>query len=211
MKLFVASLVCLLTLTRAVFAGEAVRPPDPSPNQNIADLLAHYAQLTGKKIICDPNVNGPAYLVLPPDAANEKKVELIEKQMFLNGFSLIDSGEDVLEVLGVGKQVRSTALPIYTKPEELPRGERIVSFAFKVEHRDPAMIATVLAQYYLPSNANGFTPDSQSRTLIVTGQTAIIRAILKLMPLLDVAPDPVHKEAADARPIRPLPVPVGAQ
>lgn len=203
MKTHFASVGCLLTLTVAAFAGEGVHPPNPSPGVDISVLLAQYEKLTGKRVISDPNVNGIADLVLPPDATDEKKAELIEKQLFLDGFALFESGDDVVEVLGVGKQVRCAGVPLYTKPEELPQSEKIVSFAFKLEHRDPARLASVLGQYFLPGNQNGFTPDPESRTLIVTGQTSLIRIVIKLMPLLDVAVDAPRKDSPASTPIAP--------
>ena len=124
----------------------------------------------------------------PKTAAGDPgtSIALIEKALFLAGFTLIDAGDDTVEVIGLGKPVRAEGLPLYTKPDELPRGERVFSYACKLEHRNGLEIAGVLQQYIPVGNATAFNADKAGRMLIVTGRTSVVRVVIRLVAMLDV-------------------------
>ncbi len=198
MKTILFAAVCLFTLTATAPAA-----PDATATyqaDNVTDLLTTYGKLTGKKILLDAGVQGKIGFIASVDENVDRKVELIEKILFLNGFALVDVGDDVVAVLGLGKSVRSVGVPLYTKPEELPTGQRVFSYLFKLAHRDPVEVAALLAQYIPPNISTGFAPDRASQSLIVTGQTSVIRQLIKLVAALDVPREPVDKPA-DQKPV----------
>ena len=201
MKTFLLAAACLFNLTLAAPAAPddgAARHPE-----SVTDLLTYYAKITKKKILLDNTVQGEVSIIGSRDENVNQQIELIEKTLFLNGFTLVDAGDDVVAVLGLGKPVPTVGLPLYAKPEEMPGGQRVFSYLFKLEHRDPREIAGLLSQYLPPSNGMAFTPDRGSRTLIVTGQTSIVRNVIKLMAMLDVPPaSPVEKLVVPAATVK---------
>ena len=191
MKTFLIAAACLFSLTFNAWPA-----PDTTASyqaDNFADLLTTYAKLTGKKILLDAGMQGKIGFIASAEENADRKVELIEKTLFLNGFTIIDAGDDVIAVVGMGKSVRTMALPLYTKPEELPGGQRVFSYLFKLEHRDPPEVAALLAQYLPPNIDTAFTPDRGSHTLIVTAQTSVVRNLIKLVTALDVSRDAADK------------------
>ena len=114
MKTLLFACACLFGLSFAALAA-----PDATASyqaENVVELLTNYGKMTGKKILLDSTVQGKIGFVASADENVDRKVELIEKTLFLNGFTLIDVGDDVIAVMGPGKPVRSLALPLYTKP-----------------------------------------------------------------------------------------------
>ena len=191
MKTMLAVAVGWLSLTFIALAG-----PDPAARfqvANVADVLLDYGKLTGKKILCDNTVQGQVEFAVSADEGVDRRVELIEKALFLNGFKLVEIGDDVVAVIGLGKPVRNVGVPLYTKPEEIPGGQRVFSYLFKLEHGNAQEVAGFLTQYIPPDAATAFTPDKGSNTLLATGQTSVIRSVIRLVAALDVPADAVAR------------------
>jgi general secretion pathway protein D len=175
------------------------------PNANVSDVLALYGRITGKKIICDNTVQGLISLTTDSPVSREKAAELIEKAFYVNGFTLIDSGSDAVAVLGLGKPARGFGAPLYSKPEELPQGERVFSYLLKLQHANAQEMVGFLQQYIPPTNNISFTPSQNAQAIVVTGPTSIVRNVIQLVAALDVPP--VRPPA----PRRPLPPPISVE
>ena len=200
MKRFFLLVVCLFGLTLAAPAA-----PDFATYkfENVVEVLTAYGKLTGKKILIDPSVQGQVGIAALPEENADQKIELIEKTLFLSGYSLIDVGDGMVAAVGLGKSVRNLGLPLYTKPEELPHGERVFSYLFKLEHRDPVEVLALLSQYLPPAIITSFAADRAGRTIIATAPTSAMRNLIKLVSAMDVPvslpeqkPAPVAPKAA---------------
>ncbi len=97
----------------------------------VSDILVTYGKLIGKKIIADITVQGQVNLVIDQPLSVESGAARIEKALFLDGFSLIDAGDDTVLVLGLGMSVRGHGVPVYTDPAEFPKAERVFSYFTK--------------------------------------------------------------------------------
>ena len=65
----------------------------------------------------------------------------------LNGYSLVPSEGDIVEVIGINKNPRAAAVPIVSDPADLPAGAKVVSYLFHLDYADPQELQQVLAQY----------------------------------------------------------------
>ena len=185
----------------------ALNPLDPVrvqfPNSQVLDVLEKYQDLTGKHVLADQNVNGPINIVINEQVTREEAIKIIETQLNLNGFPLVPSGDNIVKVLGVGKQVRSAGVPLFFDLSAVPDSEQTVSFLLRLRYLDAAEIASQLGQYILPGNNNGFTPLQKSGAIIITETATSVRRLVNLITQLDVPAAPVVEkfirlERADA-------------
>ena len=183
-------LLPILMAATAVYHGHAQESISVSfPEAAVQDILAFYGRLTGFHIVADSQVMGQLSLVTTEPVSAAKAIELVEAVLFANGFSIIQIQPDTLQIVGLGRSARSEALPIVTTPEQLPKGERVVSYVFKLKHRNPDEIAQLLNLQYAPSNSMlpSIIPDPVSRCLVVTARSSVLREMIRLVSELDVA------------------------
>ena len=188
MKTLLLALVCGFALVSGASAQGSLE--GGYLPMSIADALIAYGKLTETTVLFDNTVQGQIELPKLQDINDERRAELIEKAIFLNGFCMYDAEDHVVVVLGLGKQPRNQRLPVYTKPEELPSRERVFSYLFRLEHRSAQHLAAVLQQYSPPVNTVAITADEEAHVILVTGTTSVVRRFIKLVPLLDVPAAP---------------------
>ena len=177
----------------------APRPPaaparDADPKSRdvaLADLFDQYSRLIGKKIAPDSSIslNATCTLLGLEDCSPAQRINLMEKTLFLSGYSLVDADADTVVVLGPGRIPRSVGLPLYTRPEDIPAGERVFSYACRLEHADAIEMAGVLTQWVPGGNTVNFTAAPKTRLVIATAPTSVMRAVLRLVALLDTPAD----------------------
>ena len=171
----------------SIFTASATEPIKLAfRNSDVHEVLALYQSLTAKKIIYDNTVQGTMSLDLEAPVNREKAIELIEKSLFANGFSLIDISGDSVEVAGLGRNPRALGVPVYTKPEDIPKGERVFTFIIKLHHRDAAAIQQLLAQHIAASISTSVIADSKSGTIVVSERTSVIRSLLPIVAAFDI-------------------------
>jgi general secretion pathway protein D len=158
------------------------------PNTDVRDLLVFYERLTACKIVVDNQVIGQITLTSGQPVSKAKAIELIEQALFANGFSIIEPSKDMLRIISPGKNPRSEGIPLITKPEDIPTGERLISFVIKLQFRQPDEILSVLRQHAAPSPSLGIVlvPDPTARAIIVTERSSTVRNLIKLVKEIDV-------------------------
>ena len=176
------------------------------PNTDVKDILAVYERLTGKKIVFDNTVQGPVNIVISREVPREEAIKIIEINLLLNGFAFVPDENNIVKVTGIGRNPRSTGVPVYSDIDQLPEGDRVVSFLFKLKYADPVELQATLGTYIAPA-PTGYTsmvalPKAQS--LLVTENTAVLRTLIQIIAQIDVAPADVvtefiQLERADAK------------
>jgi len=174
----------LLASTFTAIAGEEITLQ--YPNTDVKEIIASYQRITGKKIIYDNTVQGPINVVSATPVTQEKAIELIEGTLFADGFSLADVGNDSIQVSGIGRNSRSIGIPVYSKPEDIPTGERVFIYIIKLQYRDAGVVQKVLMQQIAPTVYTDVVADTDSKTVIVTERTSVIRSLLKIVAAIDV-------------------------
>jgi type II secretion system protein D len=193
-------------------APQQVQPPQPTgvsdalpstvklqfPNADISTILDLYETLTRKRLI-RPNqvLAGQIYIVINDEVTREEAIQIIETTLLINGFTLVPSEDGKLvKVFGNGVNPRTGGIPIVSDPADLPEGEQVVTYLFKVKFADPNELAQTMQAYIAPSQA-GYTsiiPLAKSQAVLVTENTPILRGLIRLVEQMDTAPAEVKSE-----------------
>ena len=192
-----------------VAATPPARPPAPAvppqaggdlvtvqyPNSDVADVLRFYETLTGKRMIMDNFVQGKVNIFIQKKIRREEAIQIIEMSLLMNGFSLVPADNDVIKVIGTGRNPRAAGVPVISDESEVPAGEHVVSFLFKLRYADPQELQQVLVQYLSPPQSyTSFLALPKSGSLLVTESTAVIRKLVKIIDQVDIPPAEVVSE-----------------
>jgi general secretion pathway protein D len=177
-------------------------PPSPSatvrlqfPNSDVVDVLHLYEQLTGKKLVMDNFVQGKVNIFIAKDVSRDEAIKIIEMSMALNGISLVPAARDIVDVVGAGQNPRKAPVPIVSDLADIPPGNPVVSFLFKLQYADPQELQQVLMAYFQGSSGTiNILALPKSSSLLVTQNADIIRQLAGVIEQVDVAPAEVVSE-----------------
>src|SRR5438094_985933 len=165
------------------------------PNSDVVDVLHLYEQLTGKKLVMDNFVQGKVNIFIAKDVSRDEAIKIIEMSMALNGISLVPAGRDLIEIVGAGQNPRKAPVPIISDLADIPAGNPVVSFLFKLQYADPQELQQVLMAYFQGSSGTiNILALPKSSSLLVTQNADIIRQLAGVIEQLDVAPAEVVSE-----------------
>jgi type II secretory pathway component GspD/PulD (secretin) len=186
------NLIALILLT-SFFTGRADEQiklqfsPGPT-NNNAREVINFYQHLTGKKVVYDSEAQGPVPLFIEAPVSHEKAIEIIERTLFADGYALVDVASDTIQVVSPAHNPRTIGIPTYSKPDEIPQGERVFSYIIKLQHRGAEEIQKLLQFQVAPTLCTNIVSDPKSQTVIVTERTSVIRGLLKAVAAYDVPP-----------------------
>jgi general secretion pathway protein D len=165
------------------------------PNSDVVDVLHLYEQLTGKKLVMDNFVQGKVNIFIAKDVSREEAIKIIEMSMALNGISLVPAGRDIVDVVGAGQNPRKAPVPIISDLADIPSGNPVVSFLFRLQYADPQELQQVLMAYFQGSSGTiNILALPKSSSLLVTQNADIIRQLAGVIEQVDVAPAEVVSE-----------------
>jgi general secretion pathway protein D len=184
--------------------AEAPAPPPPNapamvrlqfPNSDVVDVLHLYEQLTGKKLVMDNFVQGKVNIFIAKDVSREEAIKIIEMSMSLNGISLVPAGRDLIDVVGAGQNPRKAPVPIVSDLADIPPGNPVISFLFRLQYADPQELQQVLMAYFQGSSGTiNILALPKASALLVTQNADIIRQLASVISQVDVAPAEVVSE-----------------
>src|ERR1051326_1247602 len=122
-------------------------------NTDVQDILRLYGQLTGKKLVMDNFVTGKVNIFISNPIPRDEAIRIIEINLLLNGFSLVPAEGDIVKVIGQGKNPRGTGVPIVSDESEIPPGDHVISYLFKLRYADPTELQQALGQYLSPPSS----------------------------------------------------------
>src|ERR1700736_224780 len=165
------------------------------PNSDVADVLRFYESLTGKKLIMDNFVTGKVNIFLSKDVPRDEAIKIIEISLLLNGYSLRPAEGDIVKVIGTGKNPRTTGVPIISDESEIPDGDHVISYLFKLHYADPQELLQALGQYLSPPQPyTSFLALPKAGAILVTENSSVIRTLAKIIDQVDVPPAEVVSE-----------------
>jgi general secretion pathway protein D len=165
------------------------------PNSDVVDVLHLYEQLTGKKLVMDNFVQGKVNIFIAKDVSREEAIKIIEMSMALNGISLVPAGRDIVDVVGAGQNPRKAPVPIISDLADIPPGNPMISFLFRLQYADPQELQQVLMAYFQGSSGTiNILALPKSSSLLVTQNADIIRQLASVIEQVDVAPAEVVSE-----------------
>jgi general secretion pathway protein D len=166
------------------------------PNSDVTDVLHLYEQLTGKKLVMDNFVQGKVNIFISKDVPREEAIKIIEMNLLLNGYSLIPAEDtDIVKVIGTGKNPRTTGVPIVSDETEIPDGDHVISYLFKLRYADPTELQQALGQYLSPPQPyTSFLALPKAGAILVTENSSVIRTLARIINQVDVPPAEVVSE-----------------
>ena len=166
------------------------------PNSDVADVLRFYEQLTGKKLVMDNFVQGKVNIFIAKEVPREEAIKIIEMNLLLNGYSLVPSEDsDIVKVVGTGRNPRTTGVPIISDETEIPDGDHVISYLFKLHYADPQELQQALGQYLSPPQPyTSFLALPKAGAILVTENSSVIRTLARIINQVDVPPAEVVSE-----------------
>jgi general secretion pathway protein D len=165
------------------------------PNSDVTDVLRFYESLTGKKLIKDNFVTGKVDIFLSKDVPREEAIKIIEISLLLNGYALVPAEGDIVKVIGTGKNPRTTGVPIISDESDIPEGDHVISYLFKLHYADPQELLQALGQYLSPPQPyTSFLALPKAGAILVTENSSVIRTLAKIIDQVDVPPAEVVSE-----------------
>jgi general secretion pathway protein D len=165
------------------------------PNSDVADILHLYEQLTGKKLIMDNFVQGKVNIFISKDVPREEAIKIIEINLLMNGFSLVPAENDIVKVIGTGRNPRTTGVPVISDESEIPSGDHVISFLFKLSYADATELQQVLNQYLQPVQPyTSILALPKASSVLITENSSVIRSLIHIVNQIDVPPAEVVSE-----------------
>src|SRR5947207_14861098 len=156
------------------------------PNSDVADILHLYEALTGKKLVMDNFVQGKVNIFISKEVPREEAIKIIEINLLMNGFSLVPSEDDIVKVIGTGKNPRTAGVPIISDESEIPEGDHVISYLFKLRYADPTELQQALGQYLSPPQPyTSFLALPKAGAILVTENSSVIRTLAKIVDQVD--------------------------
>ncbi|PYJ21021.1 MAG: hypothetical protein DME99_08725 [Verrucomicrobia bacterium] len=189
-------------VTQAANPARPTAPPNAPatvrlqfPNSDVVDVVHLYEQLTGKKLVMDNFVQGKVNIFIAKDVSRDEAIKIIEMSMALNGISLVPAGRDLMDVVGAGQNPRKAPVPIISDLADIPAGNPVISFLFRLQYADPQELQQVLMAYFQGSSGTiNILALPKSSALLVTQNSDIIRQLATVIEQIDVAPAEVVSE-----------------
>jgi general secretion pathway protein D len=165
------------------------------PNSDVADVLRFYETITGKKLVMDNFVQGKVNIFINKKIPRDEAVKIIEISLLLNGYALVPSEGDIVKVIGTGKNPRTTGVPIISDDSEIPDGDHVISYLFKLRYADPTELQQALGQYLSPPQPyTSFLALPKSGALLITENSSVIRTLARIINQVDQPPAEVVSE-----------------
>ena len=166
------------------------------PNSDVVDVLHEYELLTGKKLVMDNFVQGKVNIFIAKDVPRDEAIKIIEMNLLLNGYSLVPvEGSDIVKVIGTGKNPRTTGVPVISNESEIPDGDHVISYLFKLRYADPQELQQALGQYLSPPQPyTSFLALPKAGAILVTENSSVIRMLTRIIDQIDVPPAEVVSE-----------------
>src|SRR5438094_181156 len=143
----------------------------------------------------DNFVQDKVNIFIAKDVSRDEAIKIIEMSMALNGISLVPAARDIVDVVGAGQNPRKAPVPIVSDLADIPPGNPVVSFLFKLQYADPQELQQVLMAYFQGSSGTiNILALPKSSSLLVTQNADIIRQLAGVIQQVDVAPAEVVSE-----------------
>jgi hypothetical protein len=178
-------------------AGEQEKPVAPNIRLSFAsakasDLLKLYRVLISEDVVWDSSIDSvgrPVSVETGGEVSRDQAVALIESTLMLNGYTLVQADSDIVKVLGPSTFPRGQGLPVYRSADELPRGERVISYFMNLQNLTPSETTQLLQALISPPKPyTGVFPVPNANAVIITESTSVVRELIKLQALFDVPP-----------------------
>jgi general secretion pathway protein D len=163
----------------------------------VAEILPLYEQLTGKVVIKDSSIYGgpEVSLVTPNEVTQAEAIRLIEAALIINGYVVIHDEESNTVKIMLARAANQPASNfnegelLYTDAADLPLGEALIGYFMALDYMAPEDAATIMTNHVQLNPYGRITPVVSPPGLLVTESANLIRKLVKMKNIIDVAPD----------------------
>jgi len=157
----------------------------------LSEVIRDFELYSGKRVIRDAAIMASTVNIetSTPMPITEGLV-FVEKSLLLNGFALVPAGKNTLKLIGWagGKQPRSEGVPIFSRAEDLPTDDEVVSYIMPLNNVEPSKAIEAFSTI-VPNHAYGsITPLENAAALVITENASVIRTLIALKEHIDVEP-----------------------
>lgn len=169
------------------------------PDIGIFDAIVIYEKLTGNTAIIPSDIDDSIRLTVmaPKPIPLEEAIQMISSAMMLNGYVLLPEGTDRVKVVPTRTvNLRSQGIPVYTGPAEtLPHDMAVISYFMPFHHLSAKQAEEIFKQHVsLNAPYGAIVAVPSSRALLITENLSVIRQLIAIHEMIDVAPREVAIE-----------------
>lgn len=169
-------------------SGQAATTRLQFPNTDVREVLFVYEQLTGSHVLYDNNVQGTISIVIAQPVTEEEAIALIESSLTLNGYSLVKGDGNTVKVIGIGKNPRAANVPFFTQVSQLPEGNTVVNFLYRLEYLPATDAQQALQSFVFPQPYTLIQPLERIQGIVITESVPVIRSCVALLESIDTPP-----------------------
>jgi type II secretion system protein D len=164
-------------------------------------VIPRYEAISGKRLMVDGSVAGSSITINSQiDMEPAEAIEFIKGSLLLNGFAIIEKDEktDVL-INAAGKSPVGIKLDprIYLDAEDLPEGDRIVTYVMKFDYVSPEDALRVFQVVSRPNPYSSIAPVTNVNAIVITDNVPLVRTLVQLKEQIDVPGTGVTPESID--------------
>ena len=171
-------------------------------------VIPRYEAISGKRLMVDGSVAGSSITINSQiDMEPEEAIEFIKGSLLLNGFAIIEKDEktDVL-INAAGKSPVGIKLDprIYLTADDLPDGDRIVTYVMKFDYISPEDALRVFQVVSRPNPYSSIAPVANVNAIVITDNVPLVKTLVELKDQIDVpgtgvTPESIELVRADAQ------------
>jgi general secretion pathway protein D len=154
---------------------------------DIEVVVAAFSHLLNRPFVVDPRVRGKMTLEMPRPVSRAQALQLLQSQLRLQGFAIVESGQIARVVPEADAKLQSG--PVGTSRGDLPSGEQIVTQIFRLSYESASNLVPVLRPLISANNTINAFPSNNS--LVITDYASNLERIGKIIAALD---SPVSSE-----------------
>ena len=191
------AIVMLLTCMPLPRAASAADPPaaagapaaQGSPNSitlNFRDaevdtVIGAFGHLLNRTFIIDPRVRGKITLETPRPITRAQAFQLLQSQLRLQGFAIVESGQISRVVPEADAKLQSS--PVGVGRTDLSSGDQIVTQIFRLSYESASNLVPVLRPLISANNTISAYPSNNS--LVITDYSSNLQRLGKIIATLD--------------------------
>ncbi|WP_411828012.1 secretin N-terminal domain-containing protein [Luteolibacter sp. AS25] len=201
MKIWPVFLLCILlpqSLSAQIVEGiqeERVEEAIQQPQMSGLVIAEHYRTWTGKRVLVSNTAQTKTIVFVQPGGISYREAaSLLEKACLLEGLVFIPSGLDEVKLV-LAEDVKPQGVPFIIDSDLLPKGDTVVSYFMPLDHISPDEAMKAFQSVAGTMKPHGsLTLVENANALIITENTALIRALLAVKEAIDLPPSQISRE-----------------
>ena len=195
-------------LLRAQDAGTPTGPEGTAPlqpvtpgtmdfqNASVESLLDFYESISGERLLRDVQISGLPNVSLNMSGLTKPEMQhFIRSFLELNGISFVPVDEHTEKVVVAGsKTPRSESPKVYTRLEDLPTDDTVVTYFLPLDYVSPQEAVGIFQLTAPPHNFGQYVQAPSAQGVILTEEASVVRELVSLKNLIDVPPAKVTTE-----------------